>query len=126
MKIIIIVLIGYLLKHILFIMNIDDIDDIDDIYTPQVVIGTLGHVANGKTTITKKLTGESTLRSEAEIKKGGKTLKLGYANGKIFKCNTCDEPLCYSSGSYLLKEKKCNYCLGETKLVKIYSIMDCP
>ena len=107
-------------------MNIDDIDDIDDIYTPQVVIGTLGHVANGKTTITKKLTGESTLRSEAEIKKGGKTLKLGYANGKIFKCNTCDEPLCYSSGSYLLKEKKCNYCSGETKLVKIYSIMDCP
>jgi translation initiation factor 2 subunit 3 len=99
---------------------------IDTIDIPSVVICTLGHVANGKTTITKKLTGESTLRSDTEIKTGGKTLKLGYANGKIFKCNTCDEPLCYSSGSYTLKEKQCNYCSGKTTLIKTYSIMDCP
>ena len=93
---------------------------------PSIVIATLGHVANGKTTITKKLTGETTLRSDAEIKTGGKTLKLGYANGKIFKCNNCTPPMCYSPGTYDTIEKKCQYCNTFTVLVKVYSIMDCP
>ena len=106
-------------------MNTNFADDIDQ-YTPSIVIGTLGHVANGKTTITKKLTGETTLRSDAEIKTGGKTLKLGYANGKIFKCKHCEPPMCYSSGSYDTAEKVCPICSSQTSLVQVYSIMDCP
>ena len=48
-------------------------------------IGTIGHVSHGKTSLTQKLTNRNTLNSSKE-KERNITIKLGYANAKIFKC----------------------------------------
>ena len=48
----------------------------------------VGHVANGKTTLVKSLTGVNTKRSSSEIK-SGRTIKLGYANCLVWKCDNC-------------------------------------
>lgn len=58
-------------------------------------IGLVGHVANGKTTLVKKLTGVNTKRDSSEIK-SGRTVKLGYANCLTWKCPNCG--CIYTSG----------------------------
>ena len=59
--------------------------------TPEVIsrqatvnIGTIGHVAHGKSTVVKSLTGTSTIRYKTE-KERNITIKLGYANAKVFR-----------------------------------------
>jgi len=52
-------------------------------------VALVGHVANGKTTLVGALSGVNTKRSSAE-QKSGKTIKLGYANCLMWKCN-CGE-----------------------------------
>jgi len=61
--------------------------------TPEVIsrqatvnIGTIGHVAHGKSTLVKAISGESTVRFEKE-KKRNITIQLGYANAKLYRCN---------------------------------------
>ena len=49
-------------------------------------IGTIGHVAHGKSTLVKAITGIQTIRFKNELERNI-TIKLGYANCKIFKCN---------------------------------------
>jgi translation initiation factor 2 subunit 3 len=48
-------------------------------------IGTIGHVAHGKSTVVKGLSGVHTVKFKQE-KERNITIKLGYANAKIFKC----------------------------------------
>ncbi|CAM9593814.1 unnamed protein product, partial [Choristocarpus tenellus] len=57
--------------------------------TPEVIsrqatinIGTIGHVAHGKSTVVKAISG--TVRFKNELERNI-TIKLGYANAKIFK-----------------------------------------
>jgi translation initiation factor 2 subunit 3 len=47
-------------------------------------IGMIGHVAHGKTTITQAITGIKTVKFKQELKRNI-TIKLGYANAKIYK-----------------------------------------
>ena len=47
-------------------------------------IGTIGHVAHGKSTVVKALSGVHTVRFKNELERNI-TIKLGYANAKIFK-----------------------------------------
>ena len=47
-------------------------------------IGTIGHVAHGKSTVVKAISGVQTVRFKNELERNI-TIKLGYANAKIYK-----------------------------------------
>lgn len=58
--------------------------------TPEVIsrqatinVGTIGHVAHGKSTVVKALSGVQTVRFKTELERNI-TIKLGYANAKIY------------------------------------------
>ena len=62
--------------------------------TPEVIsrqatinIGTIGHVAHGKSTVVKAISGVHTVRFKNELERNI-TIKLGYANAKVRK-NKC-------------------------------------
>ena len=56
-------------------------------------IGTIGHVAHGKSTVVKAISGVQTVRFKNELERNI-TIKLGYANAKIYKCEDekCPRP----------------------------------
>lgn len=73
--------------------------------TPEIIarqatinIGTIGHVAHGKSTVVKAISGVQTVRFKNELERNI-TIKLGYANAKIYKCENeaCPRPTCYKS-----------------------------
>ena len=47
-------------------------------------IGTIGHVAHGKSTVVRAISGVQTVRFKDELERNI-TIKLGYANAKIYK-----------------------------------------
>ena len=61
-------------------------------------IGTIGHVAHGKSTVVKAISGVQTVRFKNELERNI-TIKLGYANAKIYKCDSesCPRPTCFRS-----------------------------
>ena len=61
-------------------------------------IGTIGHVAHGKSTVVKAISGVQTVRFKNELERNI-TIKLGYANAKVYKCENedCPRPGCYRS-----------------------------
>ena len=61
---------------------------------PEVNIGTAGHVDHGKTTLISAITGIWTSRHSEELKRG-MTIKLGYADGAIYKCEGAPFPEAY-------------------------------
>lgn len=92
---------------------------------PILNIGTIGHVSNGKSTIVKDISGASTQRHTSE-KIRNITIRLGYANAKIWKCPKCIPPLCYqstSSGEFIYE---CKHCSNECELIRHVSFTDCP
>jgi len=62
---------------------------------PEVNIGMVGHVDHGKTTLVAALTGVWTSRHSEELKRG-MTIKLGYADGDIYRCANCELPEAYT------------------------------
>lgn len=73
--------------------------------TPEIIarqatinIGTIGHVAHGKSTVVKAISGVQTVRFKNELERNI-TIKLGYANAKIYKCDNeaCPRPTCFRS-----------------------------
>jgi translation initiation factor 2 subunit 3 len=86
---------------------------------PEVNIGTLGHVDNGKSTIVQALTGVWTGKHSEELRRGI-TIRVGYADTAFYKCPKCGPPMCYTT------EKKCRICNSETKLQRLISFVDCP
>lgn len=48
-----------------------------------VNIGTIGHVAHGKSTVVKAISGVQTVRFKNELERNI-TIKLGYANAKVY------------------------------------------
>jgi translation initiation factor 2 subunit 3 len=73
--------------------------------TPEIIarqatinIGTIGHVAHGKSTVVKAISGVQTVRFKNELIRNI-TIKLGYANAKIYRCDNpeCPRPTCYRS-----------------------------
>lgn len=61
-------------------------------------IGTIGHVAHGKSTVVKAISGVQTVRFKNELERNI-TIKLGYANAKVYKCDSpsCPRPTCFKS-----------------------------
>ncbi len=92
---------------------------------PIINLGIIGHVSNGKSSITKCLTGIATQKYSDE-KKRNITIRLGYANCKIFKCNTCPKPECYKSTGESVENMVCSTCNNEMELVNHISICDVP
>jgi translation initiation factor 2 subunit 3 len=91
-------------------------------------IGTIGHVAHGKSTLVKAITGIQTIKFKNELERNI-TIKLGYANCKIFKCSNsnCPKPGCYkASGSDKKNKPFCDQCHSDMILLKHISFIDCP
>jgi translation initiation factor 2 subunit 3 len=92
-------------------------------------LGTIGHVAHGKSTVVKAISGVTTVRFKNELERNI-TIKLGYANAKIYKCSDpmCPRPSCYKSfGSSKEDKPICDDCPnGEMQLLRHVSFVDCP
>ncbi|KAN0012081.1 hypothetical protein ACTFIV_005750 [Dictyostelium citrinum] len=105
--------------------------------TPNVIsrqatinIGTIGHVAHGKSTVVKAISGVLTVRFTSEFKRNI-TIKLGYANAKIYKCDNpqCERPGCYKSARSNTEDNPpCERpgCGGRMTLLRHVSFVDCP
>lgn len=92
---------------------------------PILNIGMIGHVANGKSSIVKKLTGKATQAFSSE-KERNITIQLGYANAKIYKCDLCTAPKCYTSTPSNIYEINCEYCDSKMELIIHVSFVDSP
>lgn len=89
---------------------------------PNLNIGIIGHVSHGKSSLIRLLTGINTIKHSSE-KKRNITINIGYANTKIFKCNTCTSiKSCNSQETELI----CENCNIEMELIKHISFVDCP
>merc|ERR1719401_2622900 len=90
-------------------------------------VGTIGHVAHGKSTVVKGLSGVHTVRFKQE-KERNITIKLGYANAKIYKCDSKDieRPSCYCSMRSSMPDVVPNPEGGNWRLVRHVSFVDCP
>ncbi|ODA82918.1 hypothetical protein RJ55_01427 [Drechmeria coniospora] len=105
--------------------------------TPEIIarqatinIGTIGHVAHGKSTVVKAISGVQTVRFKNELIRNI-TIKLGYANAKIYKCDNqeCPRPGCYRSyKSEKEVDPPCERdgCKGTYRLLRHVSFVDCP
>lgn len=101
--------------------------------TPEVIsrqatinVGTIGHVAHGKSTVVKSISGVQTVRFKNELERNI-TIKLGYANAKIYHGNNTEalgKPSYCSKGSShadTFEEGGVTY-----KLRRHVSFVDCP
>lgn len=99
--------------------------------TPEIMnkqatinIGTIGHVSHGKSTLVGAISGVRTQRHSQERIRNI-TIKLGYANAKIFKC-LCPTPNCYKSFGSEKEDPTCPDCTSTMVLQRHVSFVDCP
>ncbi len=85
---------------------------------PEVNIGTLGHVDNGKSTIVQSLTGVWTARHSEELRRGI-TIRVGYADAKFYECPYSEAPSNYSTTPVCPNGKP-------AKFLRSVSFVDCP
>jgi translation initiation factor 2 subunit 3 len=83
---------------------------------PELNLALVGHVDHGKTTLTERLSGKWTDTHSEELKKGI-TIRLGYADVAIYKCEKCD---------YFTTKEKCLKCNAKATLQRRISLVDAP
>src|SRR5215831_15733238 len=81
---------------------------------PEINIGTLGHVDNGKSTIVQALTGVWTARHSEELRRGI-TIRIGYADASFYECPKESPPSSYSTSPVCPNDK------SPTKLLRSVS-----
>lgn len=119
----------HLSKQDLSTLNISELTPL----TPDVIsrqatinIGTIGHVAHGKSTVVKSLSGVHTVRFRNEMQRNI-TIKLGYANAKIYAKKQTEEK---TPGGYTSKGSAHVDTFtdddGEWELKRHVSFVDCP
>lgn len=86
---------------------------------PVVNIGTIGHVDHGKTTLVQALTGVWASRHSEELKRGI-TIKLGYADMPIYRCQKCEPP------KNLSTKPVCPACGSKAVFARAISFVDAP
>jgi translation initiation factor 2 subunit 3 len=82
-------------------------------------IGTLGHIDHGKTSLTRAITHTWTDKHSESIKRN-MTIKLGYADAIISKCDKCEGASAYTTSG------KCTDCDEVPKPVMRISMLDAP
>ncbi len=92
---------------------------------PTINVGMIGSVSNGKSSLTRNLTGIKTQKHSAEHERNI-TIKLGYANTKIYKCPSCTKPECYKNYPSNIYNANCTICNADMVLEKHISFIDCP
>jgi len=100
----------------IYIRGVNKFEKIDERLIPEINIGTLGHVDHGKSSIVEALTGKWPAIHSEELKRGI-TIKLGYADAAIYKCEKCD---CY------WMNETCPKCSGKCEPVRTVSFVDAP
>ncbi|KXB06825.1 translation initiation factor IF-2 subunit gamma [candidate division MSBL1 archaeon SCGC-AAA382A20] len=93
--------------------------EIDERLIPQVNIGLVGHVDHGKSTLAQAISGKWTDTHSEEIKRGI-TIRLGYADATLYRCEECEEPKCYCT------TEKCPACFEDTEPIRTISLVDVP
>jgi len=95
-------------------------------------VGTIGHVAHGKSTVVRGLSGVTTIKFKQE-KERNITIRLGYANAKLYKCDdpNVPRPDCFRSfGSSEPDLVQCDHPAAKAgsnyKLLRHVSFVDCP
>lgn len=93
-------------------------------------IGTIGHVAHGKSTVVRAISTVQTVRFKNELERNI-TIKLGYANAKIYKCDNPDCPrpgnyCSYGSGKEVDPICERKGCGSRMTLQRHVSFVDCP
>lgn len=93
-------------------------------------IGTIGHVAHGKSTVVKAISGVQTVRFKSELERNI-TIRLGYANAKIYRSTDpdCPRPDCYKSfpsGREISPKCEVPGHEGRYELLRHVSFVDCP
>lgn len=91
-------------------------EEIDSRLIPEVNIGTLGHVDHGKSTLVQTISGKWTSVHSEELKRGI-TIKLGYADATIYKCNKCN---------IFSQTEKCPACFEICEPQRTVSFVDAP
>ena len=92
--------------------------------------GTVGHVAHGKSTLVKAISGVQTVRFKNELERNI-TIKLGYANAKIYKCSDpkCPRLVAFLLILYSIPKHICRECdgiqLNCTDVYNVVSTMNC-
>lgn len=89
---------------------------IDERLIPEVNIGTLGHVDHGKSSVVQAISGKWPATHSEELKRGI-TIKLGYADATIYKCEKCN---------LFCSTEKCIKCSGKCEPVRTVSFVDAP
>lgn len=85
-------------------------------------------MAHGKSTVVKAISGVQTVRFKNELERNI-TIKLGYANAKIYQCSNtaCERPACFRAyGSTKEDNPPCEACGSAMNLVRHVSFVDCP
>jgi translation initiation factor 2 subunit 3 len=102
-----------------------------ELHVRHILTYTSRHVAHGKSTLVRNITGTSTMWHKAEMARN-MTIMLGHAAGELYKCSYdyCPRPGCYASSGCggSLQGKQCNRdgCIGHYDLVRKISFVDCP
>lgn len=94
---------------------------------PTMNILLVGHVAHGKSTLTHALSSIRTGKFLSE-KERNMTIRLGYANFKIYKCPKCPTPACYRPvpSATMDVQLPCPECTSSMTLVRHVSLVDSP
>lgn len=86
---------------------------------PEFNIGTCGQIDNGKTSLTRAITGTWTDIHSEEIKRG-MTIRLGYADVTFRKCPKCPAPEAYTTA------ETCPKCGTKAEIIRTASFVDAP
>jgi len=76
--------------------------------------------------LVRRITGIKTQKFGAEEERNI-TIRLGYANAKIWKCNNAEcGPYCYAPSGSAVREVTCKNCGSNMQLIRHISFVDCP